>query len=190
MRRYHDPYLREYPMGPEWGRPHPLDPNWRDGEYHGMRMEYSHRHGAYGFHRRTHEDDLLGYGGFDGLYDEGPGAFDREGMYRHPYFRGRVTHGHSGHVTHAGYDAEFRHVEDGGVRGDVRYLRQYNAESPMLRGGRYDRGYGWAPAGPGEGGLTRPDLRRAHIDEQRYAGYNTGGFAPQEQGMPGLDRRK
>jgi hypothetical protein len=156
MPRYDDPYKGGYPMGPEWGRPHHLDPNWRDGEYHGMRMRRDHEHGAYGFLRQMHEGDLQGHGGFDGIYDEGPGGYGADGIYEHPYFRGRVRHGRSADVTRGGYDAVYRHVENGGVPRDLRYLRQYNSASPMLRqGGGYDRGYGWAPAGGREGELTR-----------------------------------
>lgn len=189
MRHYDDPYRRGYPMGPEWGRPHPQDPNWADGEYHGMRMRRQPGHGAYGLHRLTHEHDLQGYGGFDGIYDEGPGTYDPQGVYHHPYFRGRLQHGRSAEVTRGGYDAVFRHVENGGVRGDTRYLRQYNSDSPALRGrGGYDRGYGWAPAGGREGGLARPGPN-GRTNERGYAGYNRGGFAP-EQGTPGLDPRK
>ena len=182
MRRYDDPYRRGYSMDPDWGRPHPLDPNWADGEYHGMRMQRQPGHAAYGFHRQVRENDLQGYGGFDGIYDEGPGRYNREGQFQHPYFHGQMQHPRSQPLR---YDAGMRHVEDGGVRGDTRYLRQYNAQSPMLRGGGYDRGYGWAPAGGREGELTRPDLRGERTDERGYAGYNRGGFAA-EQG-PGLD---
>ncbi len=190
MPRYDDPYKGGYPMGPEWGRPHHLDPNWRDGEYHGMRMQRDHEHGAYGFHRQMHERDLQGYGGFDGIYDEGPGGYRADGIYEHPYFRGRVRHGRSQAVMMEGYDAVYRHVENGGVHRDTRYLRQYNSASPMLRqGGGYDRGYGWAPAGGRDGELTRPGLRGERTDERGYAGYNRGGFAP-ERGGPGMDPRK
>lgn len=143
MKRYDDPYFRGYPMGPEWGRPH-RDPNWRDGEYHGNRMGWSHHQGAYGFHRQTHEHDLQGYGGFDGIYDEGSGWYNREGQFEHPYFFGRMQHPNSRPQR---YEAGVRYVEDGSVRRDTRYLRQYNAESPMLREG-YERGFGWAPAAP------------------------------------------
>ena len=183
MKRYDDPYFRGYPMGPEWGRPHPMDPNWSDGEYHGNRMDGSHRQGAYGSHRRVREHDLQGYGGFDGIYDEGPGAYNREGQFEHPYFQGRMQHPRSRPVR-PGYDASMRYAQDGGVRNDTRFLRQYNAQSPELRGG-YDRGYGWAPAGPREGGYTTP-AARGRTDERNYAGYNRGGFAPQPGG-PGLN---
>lgn len=187
MRKHADPYARGYPMGPEWGQPHRLDPNWHDGEYHGSRMEWSHDQGAYGYHRQMHPHDLQGHGGFDGIYDEGPGWYNREGQHEHPYFRGEMRHPRSAPPRH-GYDAGMRHVEDGGVRRDTRYLRQYNAASPMLRGG-YDRGFGWAPGGRGEGGLADPGGRNRGTDERRYAGYNRGGFAP-SPGGPGLDPRK
>ena len=184
MKRYDDPFFRGYPMGPEWGRPHPMDPNWSDGEYHGNRMDGSHRQGAYGAHRQVREQDLQGYGGFDGIYDEGPGTYNREGQFEHPYFQGRMQHPRSRPVRH-GYDAGLRYVQDGGVRNDTRFLRQYNAQSPGLRSG-YDRGYGWAPAGRHEGGLTSPGLRGRETDERGYAGYNRGGFA-QGQGPTSLN---
>lgn len=185
MKRYDDPYFRGYPMGPEWGRPH-RDPNWHDGTYHGSRMEWSHDQGAYGFHRQQHRRDLQGYGGVDGIYDEGPGRYNAEGQFEHPYFQGQMQHPRSRPMQH-GYDAGMRHVEDGGVHHDTRFLRQYNAHSPGLRGG-YDRGYGWAPAGPREGGFTNPGMR-GRPNERGYAGYNRGGFAP-DPGGPGLDPRK
>lgn len=187
MKHYDDPYVRGYPMGPQWGRPQ-RDPNWHDGEYHGGRMEWSHDQGAYGFHRAQHPYDLQGYGGVDGIYDEGRGHYNASGQFEHPYFNGRMNHPRS-QPLRSGYDAGMRHVEDGGVRGDTRYLRQYNANSPMLRGGGYDRGYGWAPAGEREGGLTDPGQRSRGTNERGYAGYNRGGFAPQ-RGGPGLDPRK
>jgi hypothetical protein len=181
MKRYDDPYFRGYPMGPEWGRPHPMDPNWGDGEYHGNRMGGSPRQGAYGVHRQVHQHDLEGYGGFDGIYDEGPGTYNREGQFEHPYFHGRMQHPHSRPVR--GYDTG---MLDGGVRGDTRFLRQYNAQSPGLRNGGYDRGYGWAPSSRQEGDLTHPELRGRGTDERGYPGYNRGGFA-QQQGRPGLN---
>ncbi len=176
MKRYDDPNYGGYPMGPEWGRPHPMDPNWSDGTYRGARMGWSHHQGGYGYHRQMREQDLMGHGGFDGIYDEGPGRYNAEGQFEHPYFYGHMQHPRSRPLRH-GYDAGMRFVQDGGVRGDTRYLRQYNAHSPALRG-PYDRGYGWAPAGPHEGGF-RPDPRGHETEEHRYAGYNRGGFAPE-----------
>jgi hypothetical protein len=186
MKRYDDPYFRGYPMGPQWGSPH-RDPNWHDGEYHGHRMEGSHRQGAYGFHRQQHERDLQGYGGFDGIYDEGTGHYNAGGQFDHPYFHGQMQHPRS---RPQGYDAGFRQGQGGGVRGDTRFLRQYNANSPELRGGGgYDRGFGWAPHGPRDGSFTNPGLRGRQTNERGYAGYNRGGFAP-EGGPVGLDPGK
>ncbi len=188
MKRYDDPYNGGYPKGPQWGQPQPLDPNWSDGTYHGSRMGWDHRQAGYGYHRQMRERDLQGYGGFDGIYDEGPGAYNRWGQFEHPYFRGRMRNPRSQMGRHR-YDVEMRHGDDGGVRGDTRHLRQYNANSPMLRGGGYDRNYGWAPSGPREGELTSPQLRGRGTDERRYSGYNRGGFAPSD-GSPGLDPRR
>ncbi|HEU0014296.1 MAG TPA: hypothetical protein VFQ45_11465 [Longimicrobium sp.] len=184
MPRYDDPYRRGYEMGPQWGRPHPLDPNWSDGDYHGQRMGWDHRQGAYGFLRQHREHDLGGHGGFDGRYDEPEGRYGRDGLWRHPMDAGRVEHPHSRHLP---YDRDLRRVEDGGVRAGNQYLRQYNANSPELRRG-YDRGYGWAPGPSGEGRLTRAGLR-GDTRERGYAGYNRGGFA-EGGGAPGLDPRK
>jgi hypothetical protein len=184
MKRYDDPYFRGYPMGPQWGSPH-RDPNWHDGEYHGNRMDRNPGQAAYGFHRQMRERDLQGYGGFDGIYDEGPGSYNREGQFQHPYFQGQMQHPRSRPER---YDAGMRHVEDGGVRHDTRFLRQYNAASPGLQRG-YDRGYGWAPAGGREGGFTNPGPRGRETNERGYAGYNRGGFAP-GQGTASLDPRK
>lgn len=185
-----DPYRRGYPMGPEWGELHSMDPNWRGGGYSGQRMDWRHGQAAYGFHRQTRERDLQGYGGFDGIYDEGPGRYNAEGQYEHPYFHGRMQHPSSAPMRRGyDYDAGMRPREgDGGVRGDARFVRQYNAHSPALRqGGGYDRGYGWAPSGPREGGFG-PGVR-GRTDERGYAGYNRGGFAP-GQGPAGVDPRK
>lgn len=187
MKRYDDPYARGYPMGPEWGRPHTMDPNWADGEYHGQRMGWGHREGAYGYHRQMHQHDLQGYGGFNGIYDEGTGSYNRDGQFEHPYFRGQMQHRSSRPMMH-GYDAGMRHVENGGVRHDARFVRQYNANSPGLRtGGGYDRGYGWAPHGPRDGTFTNPGPRGRPTDERGYAGYNRGGFAPEQRPGPGLN---
>ena len=187
MRHYDDPYYRGYPMGPQWGQPHPLDPNWADAEYHGGRMEFDHRHGAYGWYRQAHERDLQSSGGFDGIYDEGPGRYDAHGVYHHPMHRGRVQRPRTqGMPRDYRYDAQYHHVENGGVRQDSRFLGQYNRNSVGLRyGGEYDRGFGHAPGGQGEGRFVPPSSR-AHPNERGYAGYNRGGFAPAR----GLDPRK
>jgi hypothetical protein len=187
MRHYDDPYYRGFPMGPQWGRPHPLDPNWADGEYHGQRMEFDHRHGAYGWYRRAHERDLQSSGGFDGIYDEGDGRYDAHGIYHHPMYHGRVQQPRTrGMPRDYRYDAQYRHVENGGVRRDSRFLGQYNRNSVGLRyGSEYDRGYGHAPGARGEGRFVPPSAR-ANPNERGYAGYNRGGFAPSR----GLDPRK
>jgi hypothetical protein len=187
MARKYDPYLRGYPMDPRWEDGDPLDPNWSEGRYHGMRMRPVPGQAAYGFHRMARERDLLGHGGFQGVYDEGPGRFDEHGAFRHPRLEGqggprrRLGQGHG--------EPAPRRVEDGGVRGEAGYLRQYNAESPMLRDGRAEeRGFGWAPAGGRDGEYGGGEPRERATDERGYAGYNQGGFAG-EQG-PGLDPRR
>lgn len=212
MARYDERFRGdEMHLRPEWGRPHPSDPNWRDGGYHGMRMQYGPRQGAYGWYRQTHAYDLGGAGGVDGIYDEGRGGFDDEGIYHHPHFGGGRGRGYDrsydgGYRSRAdaydggyrrprydggyrgrGYDAPLRHVEDGGVRGDQRHLRQYNRNSSALRyGSEYDRGFGHAPGARGEGQYV-PDAARRRVNPHGFSGYNRGGgWAPSQ----GLDSRK
>ena len=173
-------------MNPAWERDH-RDPNWSAGRYHGMRMHGSPGQAAYGFHRLTHESDLLGYGGFQGVYDEGTGRFGRDGAFRHPSLEARDPRAHKalGGGSHAVGGAE--NVEDGGVRADNRYLRQYNTASPQLEGGGAGgRGFGHAPAGGRDGELGVSGSREGPTDERGYAGYNRSGFAP---GQP-MDPRK
>jgi hypothetical protein len=142
-----DEHARGLPMDPGWERDQP-DPNWSAGQYHGMRMRPGGRQAAYGFHRLSRERDLLAHGGFHGIYGAGPGRFDRTGAFRHPrleqlgHRRQRLL---SGTAARAESDDPGR-VEDGGVRADNRYLRQYNAASPMLKDGHaQELGYGHAP---------------------------------------------
>lgn len=188
MARYDSNY-RELELGPQWGRPQPLDPNWRDGDYHGHRMGYDHRHGAYGWHRMVHENDLRFAGGFNGLYDEGEGRYDQHGIYHHPRLEGRVRHGRTGQMPRQlAYDGGYRHVEDGGVRRDSRVLGQYNANSVGLRYGGDYRGYGQAPGPRGEGRYV-PESARQRTDERGYNGYNRGGFGDNGGGTP-MDPRK
>ena len=79
---HHSYGARGYQMGPGWGWRDRDDPNWRNGEYGGMRMRGDARHPAdYGRYRFFHQQDLGGYGGFDGRYDLPEGYFDREGYY-------------------------------------------------------------------------------------------------------------
>jgi hypothetical protein len=183
-----DEHLRGFSMEPGWDRNQP-DPNWSGGEYHGMRMRPGGRQAAYGFHRLTHESDLRGYGGFFGLYDEGPGKFDAAGTFHHHRLGGarRGTKRLLGSRA-AGLDDRSR-VEDGGVRADNRYLRQYNAESSMLKDGReQELGYGHAPSGGRDGVLTDSGRRERATDERGKMGYNQGGFA--NEGGPGVDPGK
>jgi hypothetical protein len=57
-------------------------------------------------------------------------------------------------------------VEDGGVRADNRYLRQYNAASPELE--RPDgRGFGHAPRGGRDGTLDRDVADRTGAEPGR-----------------------
>lgn len=178
-----DEHLRGYPMLPAWDRNH-ADPNWSAERYHGMRMHPGGRQAAYGYHRLTHQIDLLGYGGFQGLYDEGTGRFGPAGAFHHPALEARDPRARKRLVDGGG---EPGGVEDGGVRGDNRYLRQYNAASPALEnGGAAERGFGHAPAGGRDGELAAREGAERPTDERGYAGYNRGGFAP---GQP-MDPRK
>jgi hypothetical protein len=153
-----DEYERGLPMDPGWERDQP-DPNWSAGQYHGMRMRPGGRQAAYGFHRQSRERDLLAHGGFHGIYGAGPGRFDAGGAFRHPrleQLRHRGQRLLGGAAARAEAD-DPRRVEDGGVRADNRYLRQYNAASPMLRDGHEEElGYGHAPAGSPERSATTP----------------------------------
>lgn len=199
-------HYREMELKPEWGQPHPSDPNWADGHYHGNRMRGNEQQAAYGLHRLHHQRDLGGSGGFDGRYDEGQGWFDRGGLYHDPHqqehtlanggprgydrgFQGRRLDYDDYARWEEGFAYEARGEEhDGGVRRDARYLRQYNANSPMLREGRgYDRGFGYAGGaerGPGGwDGTGGP--RRERTDERGSNGYNTGGFAEGKFAGPG-----
>jgi hypothetical protein len=180
---------REISMRPEWGRPHPSDPNWADGEYHGMRMRGDDRSAAYGLNRLNSREDLGGWGGYDGRYDSEPGTFDLEGIYHDDF------HGQGRGFR---YDREFRGRAEfrqdpggGGVHGDNRYLRQYNARSPELERG-YDRGFGWAggPEGRPGGWDESGGPRGRPTDERRYGGYSTGGFAEGKLAGPGTRQAK
>lgn len=174
-------------MGPHWGNRDDPDPNWRGGHYHGMRMDPSGRYqAAYGRYRQDHARDLGGYGGFDGRHDSGPGRWDREGLYHDPFDEERHHHRYGAYgprrPVSRPYDRPYR--EDGGVRGDNRYLRQYNAHSPELRRG-YDRGYGYAE-GPDAPPMRGVDARGGRTREREYGGYNTGGFSDGKYPDPGI----
>lgn len=186
-----DENLRGHTMEPGWERDQP-DPNWSAGQYHGMRMRPGGGQAAYGFHRLTHERDLLAHGGFHGIYGAGPGRFDGAGAFRHPRLEELRHRGHAPLLGRGEAEAETgdpNRVEDGGVRADNRYLRQYNAASPMLKDGHEEElGYGHAPAGGRDGELTDTGSRERPTDERRYAGYNQAGFA--QDPSPGPDPRK
>jgi hypothetical protein len=179
--------IQQNSLRPDWGRPHPMDPNWADGQYHGMREEQGNWQGAYGQYRREHSQDLGGWGGYQGRYRQPPGGFNREGWFQDPF--DARPHGAQGRPLNGirGYDAHMRgDAHNGGVRYDNQYLQQYNRDSLAFRTGRgYDRSYGWAPGGREIGGNYNDQLRRGAPQEHSYAGYNRGGFANGNQPQPG-----
>ncbi len=200
MARYEDDYHRRsyrgFSMRPEPVRESSLDPNYRGGDYRGMRMEGGRpEQAAYGRWRLDHARDLGGSGGFRGYEDRewrlrrdtgtyepvpgrGRGGYDRGYDARGEY----APRGYEPPLPGRGYDRGLRGggriVEDGGVHGDNRYLRQYNAASPALRGGQaYDRSYGHASGEPGGSPGRGPyDRDRFQRDANRYGGYSSGGF--------------
>jgi hypothetical protein len=191
---------RELNMRPQQQRGQTADPNYEGQGYGGMRMQPGNGgQGAYGWYRATHARDLGEFGGFDGRYGDPhgrqPGHFDRDGLYRdtfdragHGSMRGDRTNpiyngeyeaqyntGQRYHVRR-GYDAGFGgHGGDGGVRGDTRYLGQYNRNSPALQGG-YDRSYGFAEH-PRQGGGAMQGGAPGPTNENQYGGRNSGGFS-------------
>jgi hypothetical protein len=71
------------------------------------------------------------------------------------------------------------------VRGDNRYLQQYNKESVAFRTGRgYDRNFGWAPGGREVSGYDR-SFRGQPLREHTSNGYNRSGYAQGNQFGPG-----
>lgn len=198
MPRYEDDYrggsFRGFSMRPEPIERDSMDPNYRGG-YQGMRMNPgAGGQAAYGRYRQLRERDLGGSGGFRGeepptRYDPRTGTYHRGGTggYDRDYAGARERGGWHGYDPgpRRGYDRDARIVENGGVRGDNRYLRQYNSESPTLRGGgAYDRGYGRAEGSPGGGPGRGPYDRDMHQrDANRYGGYSSGGFG--ERWLPG-----
>lgn len=201
MARYEDDFhwrsYRGFSMRPEPVRGESLDPNYRGGDYRGMRMGGGQpNQAAYGRYRLDHAADLGGSGGFPGIEDRewrlrrdtgtyepvlgrGQGGYDRGYDPRGGYnWRGFDPPAQGGRGYDRGLRGGGRIVEDGGVQGDNRYLRLYNAASPALRGGQaYDRNYGHAggePGGrPGRGVYDRDHQQR---DANRYGGYSSGGF--------------
>ncbi len=200
MARYEDDYhwrsYRGFSMRPEPVRGESLDPNYRGGDYQGMRMAGGQpNQAAYGRYRLDHAGDLGGNGGFQGYedrewrlrpdtgtYEPVPGrvqrydrGYDPRGEYN---WRGYEPPVQGGRGYDRGLRGGGRIVEDGGVQGDNRYLRQYNAASPALRGGQaYDRSYGHAEGAPGrrpgQGPYDRDVYQRS---ANRYGGYSSGGF--------------
>lgn len=199
MARYEDDYHwrshRGFSMRPEPVRGDSLDPNYRGGEYRGMRMgEGYDDHAAYGDqaeygrYRLDHARDLGGQGGYGGIghreWRRRPdtGTYEPVRGYDRPYGGGPDRYERQGFEPPRGgrgYDRGQRVVENGGVRGDNRYLRGYNADSAALRhGGAYDRSYGHAGGAPrerpGAGPYDRDHFQR---DANRYGGYSSGGFS-------------
>lgn len=166
-----------YEMGPGWGwGGDDRDPNWRGGTYHGMRMQGSSRQAAYGQERFQRQADLGGAGGFDGRYDLPEGHYDANGFYREQW-EGRTRGAVPGRwLGHPRYDHDVRRVEDGGVRYDREYLRQYNAQSPGLQQGGPRRSWGFSDAHDAPP-MRGHDARGQQTDEHGSMGYNTGGFA-------------
>lgn len=187
-------------LRPQWNDRESLDPNYQGGGYHGMRMAPGTRgQAAYGWNRQVQGPDLGRFGGFDGRYGGHRGGhFDREGLYRDPFDDryptnlgqphpsmplqrdteprpGRAPRGSDRPGPGKPREFEYRQDSDGGVRHDNRFLRQYNANSPMLREGRgYDRGYGWADPRPDP---RRDDPRNEPTHEHDRMGYNSAGWS-------------
>ena len=69
-------------LRPDWGRAHPSDPNWVDGQYHGMREVGGPWLAAYGRHRTASREDLGSAGGVEGRYGHPAGGFARDGLLR------------------------------------------------------------------------------------------------------------
>ncbi|HYH80753.1 MAG TPA: hypothetical protein VEX86_13200 [Longimicrobium sp.] len=179
-----------YEMGPGWGwGGQDRDPNWQGGTYHGMRMEGGGSHqAAYGRDRFHRQADLGGAGGFDGRYDLPEGYYDANGYY-HEQWEGQGRGGVPGRwLGHPRYDHDVRRVENGGVRYDREYLRQYNAHSPGLGTGGPRRSWGFSDAHDAPPMRGRHDARDVRTDERGYVGYNTGGFA--DNGFQGPGTRQ
>jgi hypothetical protein len=195
MARYEDDYGRGsyggFSMRPEPIRGRSLDPNYSGGEYRGMRMGSGYgEHEAYGGQaeygrfRRDHADELGGFGGYAGVENHEWRLRRATGTYEPVRSAGRGYD--RGYSRPGGYDAQLRGteggrqrvVEDGGIRGDNRYLHDFNENSPALRhGGAYDRSFGHAEGAPrrrpGESPYDRDRFQR---DANRYGGYSSGGF--------------
>lgn len=115
MARYVDDYQG---ISGQFERPRGIDPNYR-GPYRGMRMRSEPGQAAYGRHRLTHPEDFEGSGGFLGRYG-------RRGLYTGEFEAGYGGQGGGGGVRD--------------LRRDRQALREFNANSPQLRGEQgYDR---------------------------------------------------
>lgn len=193
MARYDEDHrwrsYRGFSMRPERMEGESLDPNYRGGEYQGMRMDKGYAgQAAYGRYRQDHARDLGEYGGYRGM--QPPQEYNpRDGTYRRGMPRGydRQYEGWGrwqGYdpTPQRGYDRGQRIVQNGGVRPDNRHLQDYNTNSPVFRqgmgGSPYDRNYGYAggePGGPRPGGGPY-DRDHHQRDANRYGGYSSGGF--------------
>lgn len=132
-------------LRPDWGTPHPSDPNWRDGHYHGMRSAGGPWQASYGLHRVSRREDLGGSGGLEGRYSRPMGGFGRDGLLGYEDRRSVPREPRRrDERPPLDYDESW---QGGGVRGDAGYLRQYNSRSPELR---YGHDYQRSP-GPGGG---------------------------------------
>jgi hypothetical protein len=204
---------KEVQLRPLWDERQGMDPNYRGGGYHGYRTGPGQPgQVSYGWYRQAHAGDLGESGGFAGRFGGNrPGHFDREGVWQDPFDeehptdlgRYRFQAGYRGGRHPADYDQGYEMAypapygraggpheppftlrSDGGVRGDNRFLRQYNQESLAFHTGHgYDRSFGWAEGNP----YTGPrDPRREPTHEREFLGYNRSGFA--ERPRPGMGR--
>lgn len=169
-----------------------MDPNFRGGVYRGERMQASQGGQAtYGQYRLRHQHSLQGYGGYQGRY--GGGGYDREydrgyrpghRERRTPRQLGGYDGGYAGYGQGArsGYDRELRQGSPGGLRGDAAYLRDFNKNSPTLRGeegpqGPARRASGFADASPDPRQWRTGGAHRYDEEHDRYGGRSSAGFS-------------
>lgn len=148
-------YNREF-MGisghPE--RPGGADPNYRDG-YSGVRMRGGPGQAAYGHYRWRHQGDL---------------GFERGvpmHRYGYDYDLMPVDYGHARRMPNGGG------VHD--VRYDDEFMRDFNAESPLFRGGswRQRRGGG----APGEQSGRTPPYDTGYRPQYGQRGMSSSGYS-------------
>jgi hypothetical protein len=188
---------RELSLSPRYPGGQSADPNYRNGEYGGMRMQPgTPGQSSYGWYRATHARDLGNAGGFEGRYGpawgQGRGGWTPDGQYRDQFDRAQeqawrqnrdvamqqgrpMQRGYPGGPQQGWprYDHEHRGPQDGGVRRDLRHLRQLNANSVTFRhGSEHDRSFGYAEH-PDQGG----GAGRGRPGENAYGGRNAGGFS-------------